>query len=295
MRLGYSLLLGEYVEATDIDYEACRKFQVVCPICKEALFKAGSAETKRQWLSHYAATQDSECELRVGRMTSQQVMAHNLVQRGQSLELFNSVFRHELLHKLYPHDAALRDKVAWHTRWMARRPTYRALVRHIRSRFKKSAKVRDAAWASVVYEYPHLEFVLKVQQSYARDYCEHLMTGPAIDNFTFAVSMGLRASYQDLERGGLLVFDGADVAKANEQALERMKHAANLLIMGSEKDLKRALPVLPDDEDVALAGDYTLADYGISGVMHMLVNFPYLKVLEQSVQTSPALEHMSAR
>ena len=39
MKLGYSLLLGEHIEAEWIEYTDCKVFQIVCPNCKEPIFK----------------------------------------------------------------------------------------------------------------------------------------------------------------------------------------------------------------------------------------------------------------
>lgn len=56
MKLGYSNLLGEFIDAQGIGYEDCKGFQIVCPSRREPVFKgmreSGVAEAVH-YLSHY--------------------------------------------------------------------------------------------------------------------------------------------------------------------------------------------------------------------------------------------------
>ncbi len=69
MKTGFSLLLQEYVNPVELDYEDCRTFQIVCPACKEPVFKVSraTAGNKADYLSHYRKdeTLNEQCELRV--------------------------------------------------------------------------------------------------------------------------------------------------------------------------------------------------------------------------------------
>ena len=68
MRYGYSNLLGETVPAELLEYHDCEQFQVVCPNCREPVFKAvRRTPAEVHFLSHYEASQalQQECELRV--------------------------------------------------------------------------------------------------------------------------------------------------------------------------------------------------------------------------------------
>ena len=40
MKLGYSILLGETLDASALQYRDCERFQVVCPNCHEPIFIA---------------------------------------------------------------------------------------------------------------------------------------------------------------------------------------------------------------------------------------------------------------
>lgn len=39
MKIGYSILLGEILAANDLDYDDCRRLEVVCTHCQQPVFK----------------------------------------------------------------------------------------------------------------------------------------------------------------------------------------------------------------------------------------------------------------
>lgn len=105
MRHGYSNLLGEYVAAEQIAYSDCKAFQVVCPACREPVFKvARDGEIALHYLAHYAAQKSfaADCELRVGSLNSGDVERHNAASRGQRLAYFLGVLRTAVSALFYP-------------------------------------------------------------------------------------------------------------------------------------------------------------------------------------------------
>lgn len=96
MKTGYSNLLGEYLKAEDLEYPDCKGFQVVCPVCREPVFKVlRSGELALHYLAHYAAQKSfaADCELRVGSLNSVAAEKHNAASRGQRLAYFLKVLR----------------------------------------------------------------------------------------------------------------------------------------------------------------------------------------------------------
>ncbi|SMO92522.1 hypothetical protein [Gracilimonas mengyeensis] len=99
MEIGYSILLRETLNAEGIEYKDCEYFQVVCPICKEPVFKVTREleEKTTHYLSHYK--EDSEeideerCELRVKKLTEEKIKTQNSNSRDQKLKFFLSVLR----------------------------------------------------------------------------------------------------------------------------------------------------------------------------------------------------------
>lgn len=97
MKTGYSNILGDVVEASELDYGDCKDFQIVCPCCREAVFKKERAVASgdgSHFLSHYPATdadKAAECERRVARMTKEDFAKMRSEGRGQALNRFLSV------------------------------------------------------------------------------------------------------------------------------------------------------------------------------------------------------------
>lgn len=99
MRLGYSILLGETIDADSLSYRDCEPFQIVCPACYEPLFKvsrkSGDNDEPIEYLSHYKQDQsyDADCEHRVASTPAAERQRHNAQSRDQKLSYFLSVFR----------------------------------------------------------------------------------------------------------------------------------------------------------------------------------------------------------
>lgn len=100
MRTGYSILLGEYIDAEAISYRDCEPFQIVCPACNEPVFKVArsSDDGAIEYLSHYKqeGSYNSECTLRVSSIPSSERGQHNFQSRDQKLSYFLSIFRSAL-------------------------------------------------------------------------------------------------------------------------------------------------------------------------------------------------------
>lgn len=88
MKIGYSIVLSEHVEAKDVDYGDISDFKIVCPICHEVVHKVERGD--QHFLSHKHRTpgESAECELRVSSFTRQQLDTLDAVSRGQTLEAF---------------------------------------------------------------------------------------------------------------------------------------------------------------------------------------------------------------
>lgn len=96
MKTGYSLLLGDYVPATEANHCDTADFQIVCPCCKDPVFKVErhQADTASEFFSHFTSKpENAECELRVRSLTMDQIRREASLSRGQSLKAFQSVIR----------------------------------------------------------------------------------------------------------------------------------------------------------------------------------------------------------
>lgn len=88
MRHGYSNILGELVVADVLDYGDCEHFQIVCPSCREPVFKRIRDAT--HFFAHYQESKSlhSECELRVRNLTAIDIEAKAAFARDQRLRFF---------------------------------------------------------------------------------------------------------------------------------------------------------------------------------------------------------------
>lgn len=95
MRNAYSILLGEYVEAVEVEHRDTVGFQIVCPCCRDAVFKVARTKDDRRsdFFSHHRSPPEvvADCELRVGSMSDAARAESTAVSRGQSLREFRKV------------------------------------------------------------------------------------------------------------------------------------------------------------------------------------------------------------
>ncbi len=105
MKIGYSLLLGEYINSEFINYQDCKNFQIVCPCCKEPVFKViRDSETKKiHYLSHYEKDKsyNDKCELRVSKITVNEIDDHNNESRNQKLRYFLDILKNAIFENEY--------------------------------------------------------------------------------------------------------------------------------------------------------------------------------------------------
>lgn len=96
MKTGFSIILGEYIDASALTHRDCEPFQIVCPECREPMFKVERPQETEstQYLSHYKLkTPFADCELRVEGASRSDREAYNAFSRNQTLEHFLGVFR----------------------------------------------------------------------------------------------------------------------------------------------------------------------------------------------------------
>lgn len=101
MKTGYSNLLGEYVEAHEINYRDVSDFGIVCPACREPIFKVVRAG--QHFLSHRARelVKTQECENRVEGIAQSIKSLTNAESRKQTLAFFFA-FMPSMLDELMP-------------------------------------------------------------------------------------------------------------------------------------------------------------------------------------------------
>ena len=88
MKYGYSLILGEYIEADFIEAEDCKLFEIVCPSCKAPVFKVLNT------LSHSEdqALDTANCRLKVNSMKPKYIKKFNTASQKRKMKRFLSGF-----------------------------------------------------------------------------------------------------------------------------------------------------------------------------------------------------------
>ncbi len=143
MKFGYSILLGEVFGAERLQYHDCERFQIVCPNCREPVFKAkreAGVDTPVHYLSHYESkgAYQGDCDLRVETKAKQGFETENRTARNQRLQYFLSVLRRTVgMTTLYKESV---DKAHW---WLNRSPALEF--------------IKETAWESSFF--PNREFL----------------------------------------------------------------------------------------------------------------------------------------
>jgi hypothetical protein len=95
MDYGFSLLLREVARAAEIEHGDCEAFQIVCPECREPVFKKTRAGESgpSHFLSHFRAETEEErdCDLRVNAASPGRLAEISAEGRGQTLRRFLAV------------------------------------------------------------------------------------------------------------------------------------------------------------------------------------------------------------
>lgn len=187
MDMAYSILLGEMVGATEVDYGDPERFKITCPVCMEAVFKAGEYKGKRQYFSHYRETKSDvkRCELRVAQMQADAVNAANLIGRGQTLAGFLESYQELIIQWLFP-DTTRQSRQR--TNYMVTRPHFRRICDRIRqSALLTRDNDPDAVWDDIEHVFSERRgtFWTGQQKRFAMDFYDHLLAENSKPAFNF--------------------------------------------------------------------------------------------------------------
>jgi hypothetical protein len=198
MKYGYSILLGEHIDAKLIDYNDCKSFQIVCPCCKEPIFKVRRDQKIQEinYLSHYekANSYEADCELRVNSLNSSEIIVANAASRNQRIAYFLKVLRESVLKNEY---GGKLSKLTIMFKQMEKSKT----LGFIRDRFHEYVSSENGIRSKeMVYEYfdeyikefkeisgcfPKTGLSVLTQKRIAFDIWEHLLSANVRSNFDF--------------------------------------------------------------------------------------------------------------
>jgi hypothetical protein len=199
MKLGYSMLLSELLQSEAIGYEDCKDFQIVCPSCREPIFKGVRAEHTKEihYLSHYAkdAAYVANCELRVSSISPDQTRKQNSQSRDQRLKYFLNVLQNAIDRALYIQNHKSAES---RTRILKDIKNHKAIQRLrqtvLNFHRKQASKLTDAEamnWFNGYFDFTvskvggfyKTSFAIETQKRIALDMYRHVLTLPAQPSF----------------------------------------------------------------------------------------------------------------
>ena len=199
MKTAFSLLLQEYVNPVELDYEDCRTFQIVCSACKEPVFKVSRniADTRTDYFSHYRKdeTLNKQCELRVNRISTKRIDEVRSESRNQKLRLFLKVFQDIIWENEYNEITTKKAKQRFYQ--LSRSSVFsnfsQPILHWYRSIAKDKNEIFDLFEETLENLYGNLEdfrtnFALNLQMGFAYDFFQHLLAGHSKANFFFLLN-----------------------------------------------------------------------------------------------------------
>lgn len=198
MKIGYSNLLGEYVKSSAVVHKDCERFQIVCPVCREPIFKVERPQEESDtlhYLSHYPASRAhaSDCELRVGKISSTDMERDNRASRDQKLRLFLRVLQAAVLKQVFGSDN--RNTTKRTIRSLQKSKTM-SFVRGVVFDHLEHTGLADNFDELAVSYYedagqPETAYMELVQRRIARDMLLHISSGTARPSYDFLFNVGM--------------------------------------------------------------------------------------------------------
>ena len=289
------MLLSEYIGAEIISYVDCKAFQIVCPSCKEPVFKVvrDTIPESIHYLSHYNkdVSYDADCELRVSHLSNEEIEEANNFSRGQRLEYFLRVLQKAILETVYP-DVAEQNNAEEFAKKVRRSKGLKKFREHWLSEDRKiyasltekeieeffNGYIDDVI--EISGDFPPTTFSLTTQKKIAQDIWRHLLSAKAKDNYMFLyshayISLIVRIQLAQKERA---VFD-----------YERNIHTAMIRLLQAHAkegdEILRSLARLPIGPPHAIAGSNLLRKMG-SEIEHemlgLLLHLPYFEMIKEA-------------
>lgn len=212
MKYGFSLFLQEYIEPEKVEYDDCRSFQIVCPNCKEPVFKVArkNHDIQIHYFSHYKKdeTLNEQCELRVNRISIETINKKNYESKEQKLSLFIKVFQDLIWENEY--DADQLKKVRMKYFQLNRSKTFSHLkkenLKGIRENIHDKNEFLDFFTEAIenIYNLPYENFsgdyVVHIQKEFAYSFLQYLVAGHSKTNYFFLINHAFIQLFNDLDR-----------------------------------------------------------------------------------------------
>ncbi|MCL4468687.1 MAG: hypothetical protein M1591_07125 [Deltaproteobacteria bacterium] len=309
MKYGYSMLLGEHIEAEKINYDDCKALQIVCPSCNEPIFKVtrnNQTPDMIEYLSHYekGASYASDCELRVNALKPSEVAVTNTQSRNQRLQYFLNVLRDVIIKNEFDDKTNYSGDIF---RQMKKAP----MMEFVRNEFHWNiCNDADLNTQNNIYKefdhyitditvtggsIPMTGFTLTTQKRIAFDIWKHLLSDNARSNFNYLYNY----SYFNLLRRLKLTIDSNTIDHNSQlwkQARTLYSCMGDIIYM-SEREGRQLItamknyeipPSYPGDKGLNLLID--MYSNTLHEMFGCLIRLPYFDILK-TYNTSTTNQH----
>jgi len=289
MKLGFSYLLQELINADTIDYQDCKNFQILCPNCKEPVFKVVRHNKDKviEYLSHYEKDEayEAECELRVGNITKTFIDSTNSESKKQRLKYFLKVFQIKILENTQ-YDPAFIDKLGKkeYFKFMQYVHYQKALqnIKANREDLSEAFNTYIEEYKGTAGEFYKTSFALQKQKEIAMDVIDYILSGNGKPNYYFL----FKVSYA-------ILIHRLYLASQTRQQHEFEKVMAESMVSMAECDMgegKKIADMLFDykiNPPFAHTAGYNLYSKILAEVAHemqgCLLKLPYYEMLKEAL------------
>jgi hypothetical protein len=311
MKLAESLILDELINATDIDYEDVSKnrFWIVCPCCKEAVFKAVRSQITSDpihYFSHYEASKayQGDCELRVSQISQNTIEERALVSREQKLLYFIKVLQ-RAIHLEFLNNAQAgetNDSLEQHFLDLTRSRSLQLYRSNFAELYKRSHRKKTDSellqaltdslrtMSETERKYFQANFHLETQKRIALDVLKHLLTeqGHKAFNtlFDHALSWRQLRLAVNIERNCLDKDDEPIYEAINQLPYQSISKARRTLAKLERTDdtyryddARKGSPTFPFRSTLLRTLDTFIA----ADISRILLRLPYLDLLKEAL------------
>jgi hypothetical protein len=280
MKDAYSNLLGEYVQAHEVDNQDVAGFQIVCPCCRDAIFKVARDTDQRtvNFFSHYRAPKDfsiAECERRVGGIGTDEMQRASSAARAKTLDMFRKVVRDAVgIIPISGRQITERD-VERHLGLYQRIVGYMALtVKNAHEQGKLYSYVADRDRTIDEFGHENLSsFGVAFRNRTAVDIVRTLFANNSSKSILYMVARGFNTAYEPYKDGGWTRF----------QAIGR-----------GAKLLEASMPHSDfGDWDIETGQALIMANISLDAIIRELHRLPYQKMIENSKAGRPPLSEIT--
>lgn len=293
MKFGYSLFLNEYIYPHNIDYEDCRTFQIVCPECKEPVYKVNREEI--HYFSHYKKdeTLNEQCELRVNRIAQETFISKNQESRNQKLSYFLQVFKDIIWKNEYQSNDIKKAKQQFYK--LKGCNVFTSLKRFIFDYIRKNIEDKkeifdyfDEAIENIFDNEAFKKFKSKysilVQKDFAYQFLQHILAGHSKDNYYFLMNLAYIKYFEKLRKK----------VKENTASNWQISLYNSMLRFLNTQNEKKRMKIFEQLGIETMISPYTnekidlfimLGSQISYNVYGMLLRIPYLQILEDKVKT----------